>query len=54
MGLHYVTFTRRNLENRMKLKVVRIRNVADTKNMKIANTTGIISDSVAMNNIFNA
>jgi hypothetical protein len=53
MGLHYLTFTGRNLENKKKLTLVQIMNSVGMKSMSIGNRVGIFDDSVAMNSIFN-
>jgi len=53
MGLHYLTFMGRNLENRKKLMFIQIMENAFMNLMNIVNSVGSFSDSVAMNNIFN-
>ena len=52
MGLHYLTFMLRNLENRKKLTFVRLMNNVSLNSKNIVNSVGIFSDSVAMNIIF--
>ena len=47
MGLHYLTFMGRNLENRKKLMPVQLMNC-----MNIVNIINIFSDNVTMNSIF--
>ena len=49
MGLHYLTFTRRNLENKKKLAPVRIMNSASLISKNIVNSVGIFNKSDAMN-----
>ena len=52
MGLHYLAFIRRNLEDRMKLTLIGIMNNSDMNSTNIMNHASIFNDSVAMNNIF--
>lgn len=52
MGLHYLTFLLRNLENRKKLTLVQIMNNAGFNNKNIVNNDSIFNDSVVINNIF--
>jgi hypothetical protein len=53
MGLHYITFMGRNLENRIQPNTVRIMNSAGMISKNFANSVGIFSNSDAMNGIFN-
>ena len=50
MGLHYLSFMGRNLDNRKKLRLVRIMNNAGMNSKIIVNNVGIFSDSGAVNN----
>ena len=49
MGLHYLTFTRRNLENKKKLAPVQIMNNASLISKNIVNSVSIFNKSDAMN-----
>ena len=51
MGLHYLTFMGRNLENRKKLTHVRIMNRVGMNNKNVVNSVFLFNDSVAMNSI---
>ena len=53
MGLHYLTFMGRNLENRKKLTLVRIMNCVGMNSKDIVNNVEVFSGSVVMNSIFN-
>ena len=41
MGIHYVNFMRRNLENKKKMLLVRVTNNAGLNSMNIVNRVGI-------------
>ena len=49
MGLHYLTFMGRNLENKKKSALVQIVNSVD---MNVVNNVSISRDSATMNNTF--
>ena len=51
MGLHYLTFTGRNLENKKKLTLVWIINSAGLDSENIVCSVGIFNDSSAINSI---
>ena len=51
MGLQYLTFMERYLENKKKLTMLRIMNSAGVSSMKIVNNVDIFSDSATMNSI---
>ena len=51
MGLHYLTFMGRNLENKKKLMLVQITNSASMNSKNIVNRVGIFNDFVARNSI---
>ena len=50
MGLHYLTFMGRNLENKKKLMHLQIVNSANMNSKYIMNIVNIYNDSAAMNN----
>jgi hypothetical protein len=52
MGLQYLTFIGRNLENRKKLTPVGIMNSIGLYSKNIVNTLGIFNDSANINNNF--
>ena len=52
MGLQYLTFIRRNLENRKKLTPIGIMNSSGLYSKNIVNTLGIFNDSANINNNF--
>ena len=52
MSLHYLTFMRRNLENKEKLTPVRIMNSVNMKSKNIMINVSIFNDSDAMNSYF--
>ena len=51
MGLHYLTFMGRKLENKKKLTPVRIMNSASINSKNIVNNVSIFNDSVVMTSI---
>ena len=53
MGLHYVTFMGRHLENMKKLTSIRIMNSASMNSKNIMNSVGIFNVNGFINNIFN-
>ena len=50
IGLHYLTFMRRNLENKKKLTLVWLMNSVGMNSTNIVNIVGILTYIVAMNN----
>jgi hypothetical protein len=52
MGLHYLMFMRRNLENRKKLTPVRMMNGVSLISKNMMNSVGIFNESVSMNRNF--
>jgi hypothetical protein len=52
MGLHYLTFMLRNLENKKRLTLVQLMNSVSLDSKSIVNSVGIFNDIVAMNSIF--
>ena len=52
MGLHYLIFMGRNLENRKKLTPTRIMNSANMHSTNIVNNVGVFNDSVAIITLF--
>ena len=53
MGLRYLTFMGRNLENRKNFTLVRIMNSVGMNSKDIVNNVEVFSGSVVMNSIFN-
>ena len=53
MGIHYLTFMGRNLENKKKFMLVQIMNNAVMNNMNIVSSGGIFGDNATMNDSFN-
>ena len=53
MGLHYLTFMGRNLENRYFLMMVHITNSAGTNSKNIVNIVSAFNDIVSRNSYFN-
>ena len=49
MGLHYLAFVERNLENKKKLTMVRITNSVGFIRKNIVNSVNIFNDDDAMN-----
>ena len=52
MGLHYLTFVGRNLENRKNLIMVQIMNSASFNSKNILNSVGMFNDIDIINNKF--
>ena len=52
MGLHYLTFMGRNLENRKELTPVQIMNSTSFNSKNIVHGVSIFNDSATMNNTF--
>ena len=46
MDLHYLTFMRRNLQNKKKLMPVRIMNIVNMNIKNIVNNVGIVNDAL--------
>ena len=53
MGLHYLTFVERDLENRKQLPLVQIINSVCINSMNIVNSVGNFNDIASMNSVFN-
>ena len=51
MGLHYLAFMGRDLENRKKLMPIWMMNSAGLCSKNIMNSAGIFNDNVSINNI---
>ena len=51
MGLHYLAFMGRDLENRKKLMPIWMMNSAGLCSKNIMNSVGIFNDNVSINNI---
>lgn len=49
MGLHYLTVMGRNLENKTKMALVQIMNIANMNGKNILNNINIFNESAAMN-----
>lgn len=52
MGLYYLTFMGRNLENRKNVMLVQIMNSVGVNGNIIIVVVGILNDNVAMNSIY--
>lgn len=52
MGLYYLAFVRKNLDNKEKLSLVHITNSVNMNRKNIVNCFGILNDSDTMNNGF--